>query len=228
MDDYLAKPVRHDDLTTAVRRVARQVGALDAGSINRPGPDEAAAAAEVMREVPPSPTEHRARLTEEPATPGAVDPAVLVALAERLGDRADGIRQELVRTCDDETTGRLAELDAALAADDRDGVSRVAHTLKSSSAALGALPLSVRSARRSRLGPAGPVSTGDLTADARALLREGGRRGRRRRASPPSGADPSLPRQLRAGVGRVGGGQSDSGRPWRRRTAGHRSFRARC
>ena len=119
MDDYLSKPVRLDDLTTAVRRVARQVGVLDGGP----------------PELPETPGPGG-----EPA-PAAVDPAVLVALTERLGDRAEGFRQVLIRTFEEESAVRLAELDAAVAAEDRDGVSRVAHTLKSSSAALGALVL---------------------------------------------------------------------------------------
>jgi signal transduction histidine kinase/CheY-like chemotaxis protein len=84
--------------------------------------------------------------TEAPAAAepslDAVDPSVLEALTSRLGDRGPAFRTSLVQTWRDEATGRLAELDAAVPAGDLDAVARVAHTLKSSSAALGAMPLS--------------------------------------------------------------------------------------
>ena len=78
---------------------------------------------------------------EAPMT-SPVDPSVLDGLTERLGDRGPAFRTSLVQTWRDETRARLADLDAAVAAGDRDGVARVTHTLKSSSGALGAQPLS--------------------------------------------------------------------------------------
>ena len=73
----------------------------------------------------------------------AVDPSVLDALTGRLGDRGPEFRDRLVQTWREEVGPRLTELDAAAASGNRDGVMRVAHTLKSSSSALGARPLSV-------------------------------------------------------------------------------------
>jgi HPt (histidine-containing phosphotransfer) domain-containing protein len=71
-----------------------------------------------------------------------VDPAVLESLVARLGERGPAFRTSLLRTWRDETAARLVDLDAAAAAGDADGVSRVAHPLTSSSAALGATELS--------------------------------------------------------------------------------------
>lgn len=71
-----------------------------------------------------------------------VDPSVLEAITSRLGDRGPTFRSNLIQTWRNEMALRLAELDAAVSAGDVDGVARVAHTLKSSSASLGALPLS--------------------------------------------------------------------------------------
>jgi HPt (histidine-containing phosphotransfer) domain-containing protein len=97
----------------------------------------------------------------------AVDPSVLEALSARLGDRGPAFRSSLVRTWRDETTVRLADLDAAVAAGDADGVSRVAHTLKSSSGALGATGLSALCAQIEVSLRAG--ESRDLAADAAAL-----------------------------------------------------------
>lgn len=78
-----------------------------------------------------------------PSTP--VDRSVLDALTSRLGERGPTFRASIVQTWRDESSNRLAQLDAAVAASDRVGVARVAHSLKSSSAALGARELSALS-----------------------------------------------------------------------------------
>ena len=71
-----------------------------------------------------------------------VDASVLETLTSRLGDRGPAFRSTLIKTWRDEAALRLTELEAAVSAGDVNGVTRVAHTLKSSSAALGALALS--------------------------------------------------------------------------------------
>jgi CheY-like chemotaxis protein len=76
-----------------------------------------------------------------PAGP-VVDASVLESLTERLGDRGPAFRASLVQTWRDESAARLVELEEAVAGGDADGVARVAHTVKSSSAALGAMQLS--------------------------------------------------------------------------------------
>ncbi|MGZ6827970.1 MAG: response regulator, partial [Mycobacteriales bacterium] len=135
MDDYLAKPVRSDELAAALVRVG---GHREAAAVPRP----------------------------EDAGP-AVDPAVLEALTGRLGDRAAAFRTSLVQTWRTEADGRLAELDAAVAAGDAEGVARVAHTLKSGSASLGAGPLAAACEEVEERLRAGRAS--DLAADGRLL-----------------------------------------------------------
>jgi HPt (histidine-containing phosphotransfer) domain-containing protein len=83
-----------------------------------------------------------ATTTSEETVTEPVDASVLEALTARLGDRGPAFRTSLVQTWRDETAARLIDLDAAVATGDVEGVTRVAHTLKSSSSALGANPLS--------------------------------------------------------------------------------------
>ncbi len=70
-----------------------------------------------------------------------VDPSVLEGLTARLGEKGAAFRASLIETWREEATSRLAGLDEAVDTDDRDAVMVVAHTLKSSSAALGAQAL---------------------------------------------------------------------------------------
>jgi signal transduction histidine kinase/CheY-like chemotaxis protein len=112
MDDYLAKPVRASDLEQSLRRSAGVV---------RPGHEPAA------------PLEDQ--IGDE------VDPSVLRGLTARLGDRAPGFLADLIVTFRVESDQRLGELDAAAAAGDTDVAASVAHTLKSSGAAVGAMAL---------------------------------------------------------------------------------------
>ncbi len=111
MDDYLPKPVRLEDLATAVRRIAG---------------DHASA----LEEMPP--------VAQAPEPTADIDPSVLLAMTERLGERAASFRAGLVSTYCAESADQAAALVASAAAGDTEGAGRVAHTLKSSSAALGA------------------------------------------------------------------------------------------
>jgi signal transduction histidine kinase/CheY-like chemotaxis protein len=114
MDDYLSKPVRPEAL-------AKAVGVAEG---SRTGP------ARLADEV-----------TAAPADAPAVDEGVLRSLTDRLGPRAPELRARLLDTWEAETRKRLEELAAAALAGDADGVQRAAHTMKSGSAALGALQL---------------------------------------------------------------------------------------
>ncbi len=99
--------------------------------------------------------------------PQAVDPRILDALVARLGDRGPSFRTSLIQTWRDEAAGRLADLAAAATAGDAAGVARVAHAFKSSSASLGAGPLTLTCDEvETRLRAGG---AGDLTADAAAI-----------------------------------------------------------
>lgn len=67
---------------------------------------------------------------------------VLGALAARLGDRAPGFLVTLLETWEQETTSRLEELGRAVSDGKVPGVARVAHSMRGSSAAMGAIRLS--------------------------------------------------------------------------------------
>ena len=113
MDDYLAKPVRREELEAALLRTARWLD-VDA----QPGPEP-----------------------EPPAADPVVDASVLGVLAERLGDRAPVFLGQLYDTWDGETRVRLEELSAAVDAGDVAAVGRVAHSIKGGSASMGAVRL---------------------------------------------------------------------------------------
>ncbi|MCW2713511.1 MAG: Histidine kinase [Frankiales bacterium] len=81
--------------------------------------------------------------TESAVGVGVVDPTVLGALAARLGDRAGGFLATLLDTWELETAQRLEELDRAITDGKRAGVARVAHSMRGSSAAMGAVRLSL-------------------------------------------------------------------------------------
>ncbi len=114
MDDYLAKPVRRDELAAALSRVTGLV-------------EE-----DVAPEPEPEP---------EPVVDGAVDTSVLLSLVSRLGERGPAVLERLLGTWEGETTKRLDELQVAVGAGDAEAVSRVAHSVRGGSASLGAVHL---------------------------------------------------------------------------------------
>lgn len=155
MDDYLSKPVRREELEMVLTRTSEalaaqapqqragqdgeararpdagrsEAGRPDAGSAGRPeraGPATVADAVEVGLAAVP-----------------VVDPAALGPLAERLGERATPFLASLVQTWQAETSGRLAELEAAVAAGDIAAVARLAHSIKGGSASIGAARLAL-------------------------------------------------------------------------------------
>ena len=100
-----------------------------------------------------------------------VDPGVLLALTTRFGQRGPALAVTLVQTWRTETRQRLADLDAAAAAGDPEAAGRVAHAVKSGSAALGALRLSRACEdldRRLRDGE--PVDLADVADQVRRLV----------------------------------------------------------
>jgi two-component system sensor histidine kinase/response regulator len=95
-----------------------------------------------------------------------VDDGVLVELLASTGDDPDFVR-ELLETYLAETPEQLAAIGAALEADDADALVRPAHTLKSSSATLGAMRLSALARElemAGRSGSLGPSARGLLDA----------------------------------------------------------------
>jgi len=102
----------------------------------------------------------------------ALDRSVLAELRESVGDD-DAFIADLVATYIAEGRDHLAAMDAAAAAGDAAAIVRPAHTLKSSSAALGALRLAAIARDIEMAGRAG--ETADLptrVADARAAWDE--------------------------------------------------------
>ena len=76
----------------------------------------------------------------EPDAP-VFDPAVLEELRASMGDDDDGFGIELAEAYLADGPTQLAAMEAAIAANDASAVVRPSHTLKSSSATLGALRL---------------------------------------------------------------------------------------
>ncbi|HEV2743728.1 MAG TPA: response regulator, partial [Rubrobacter sp.] len=130
MDDYLAKPVRQEDLeevlghwVSRVGGVAPEDGAPDAGAT--------------------------------PNGSGVLDPEVLANLRD-LGEAE--LLAELAGMFFDDATSRLGELREAVEAGDAAGVERVAHTLKGSSGNMGAARMSAICAELQDVGASGDLA----------------------------------------------------------------------
>lgn len=125
MDDYLVKPVSSSRLSETLARHL-------AGPDRRvPAPAAAAAAEPVM----------------DPAATAAVAPLVYdAAVLASLPMVADGSQPDFVRKMQrlfaDSNARMLAEIDAALAGSDTQGLMRLLHSMKSASAQVGAMELS--------------------------------------------------------------------------------------
>jgi HPt (histidine-containing phosphotransfer) domain-containing protein len=134
MDDYLAKPVRQEDLDEVLGRwVSREDEAV---------PDDGAPAAP---ETPETPVENGSVL----------DPKVLANLRD-LGDAE--LLAELAGMFFDDASSRLEELRVTIGAGDAAGVERVAHTLKGSSGNMGATRMSAICAELQNVGGSGDLS----------------------------------------------------------------------
>jgi PAS domain S-box-containing protein len=119
MDDYIGKPVRLDELITALSK-CYQLGPHQE--------DEAHPKDEVA-------------VAPETSSATAIDRAVLDEFYAELDMDAE-ILADLIGTFLKDTPERLAEIQQALTDGDNNRVERVAHTLKSSSATFGAMTLS--------------------------------------------------------------------------------------
>ncbi|MCA9669642.1 MAG: Hpt domain-containing protein [Myxococcales bacterium] len=86
-------------------------------------------------------------MSEQPT----LDPKVLGDFAEMLGADGPAVVDELIDTYLDDTPKRIADVDEATGARDLERLRRAAHTLKSSSASVGALKLSQMSATLERV-----------------------------------------------------------------------------
>jgi len=126
MDDYVAKPVRRDELLAALQRA----GALPDGLPAR----------DIAEWLAPEEESGPAEGAGEETAP--VDLSVLVTLLRSLGERAPMAEGRLIDTYLRELPKLVNQLREALVSGDRETLHRAAHTLKSSSANMGALRLS--------------------------------------------------------------------------------------
>jgi CheY-like chemotaxis protein/HPt (histidine-containing phosphotransfer) domain-containing protein len=124
MDDYVAKPIRVEELVAALERSARRLDAPARGGLAAPGPGDAAAAAK----LPASPTDGDAPL------PDAVDRSTFDRLVASMGG---AFVTELVDTFVEDARDLAINLRKALAAADVDAFRRAAHSLKSTGEMVG-------------------------------------------------------------------------------------------
>ncbi len=135
MDDYISKPVRVEELINALRRC-------------QPAPQKSnkngasGQSADLNQHAPAAPV---------------IDHKVLDQLREMLEEDAPGVVEELIEIFLDDTPRLLAKLRQAMASEDTKGVALAAHTLKSSSAHLGAMTLSALCEELEATGQAGSM-----------------------------------------------------------------------
>ena len=141
MDDYITKPVNREELGAVLDRLAR-----------RDISDGEASRRSAARPTPATP--------EAPASP-ALNPAMLEALGA-LGDDDDSFVAEVVELFLQDAPPRIASLAAALEQGAVETAQRAAHTLKGTSANIGAIEMqaicerleaSTRAGEQSRYGP---------------------------------------------------------------------------
>ena len=130
MDDYLSKPVRVEELIAVLER-------SDAHP-RHPFLSRAAGDPSTPETAPSGPTAS----SEKAAAPAGetlhVDPSVLAGYQELMGEETQDFLSDLIHTYLDNSLRLMNSLDESLAAGSQEVFNRAAHTLKSSSASLGA------------------------------------------------------------------------------------------
>jgi PAS domain S-box-containing protein len=153
LEDYVSKPIDLDMLAAALRRSSRLV--IEARPAAEPitPPANPPLAAEAAWSGGPGAVSGNGRSASMPdapdigqATPAgrAVDPDALSAFARELGDGAAGVVAEIVETYLQDTPELIRQMREAVRTGDAGVLDRAAHTLKSSSATVGAMTLSSR------------------------------------------------------------------------------------
>jgi len=159
MDDYVGKPVRVEELATKLMQVAgggmngecRMQNAECRPTVESQGSKvggQEQQSAESMQTIIHSPSSilHSSR--------SPLDATTHAHFLATMGDMA----YELVSLFLQDTPQKLATMQQAVTADDHATLRHVAHTLKSSSAQLGALPMSERCKQLELLGKAGTTN----------------------------------------------------------------------
>jgi HPt (histidine-containing phosphotransfer) domain-containing protein len=158
MDDYVAKPIRVEELVAALERTPRRgdaaTHAAATASVKRPDPPKGSSGERSGSPVGPSGT-----LLPGAPEAAAVDRAAVERLAATMGG---AFVAELIDTFAEDARELVAGLGRALAATDVDAFRRAAHSLKSTSETLGATGLAALAreletqARAGSLEGAGP------------------------------------------------------------------------
>jgi len=150
MDDYLTKPIRVEELVASLERCRRRP---DADARGAPTGEVGAAGAS----APPAPATEggvASRAAGAPGAAAAIDPTAIEALAASMGG---AFTAELIDTFGEDALELIATLRRALAAADRDGFRRAAHSLKSTSETLGAAGLAALARELETTARAGSV-----------------------------------------------------------------------
>ena len=129
MDDYVAKPIRVEELVAALERCRRRPDAPARGEAGAPPPPAPATE---------EPGGVASRTAGAPGAAPAIDPTAIEALTASMGG---AFIVELIDTFGEDARELIAALRRALAAADLDGFRRAAHSLKSTSETLGAAGL---------------------------------------------------------------------------------------
>jgi PAS domain S-box-containing protein len=144
MDDYVAKPIRVEELVAALERCRRRAEAR--GEAGDPGASVAPA---------PATDEPGGAAPSRAAGAAAIDPRAIEALAASMGGP---FIAELIDTFGADARELIATLRRALAAADVDSFRRAAHSLKSTSETLGAAGLAAMARDLETLARAGSVT----------------------------------------------------------------------
>jgi len=143
MDDYLAKPIRPNDVRVVIEKWATRVHAP---------PEEPPASTPEESATPPAPAAPAAVPVEPPAEP-AVDMSRMIDLTG--GDEMT--MRELVEMFRTQTSHQLQQIEDAVQANDANTVGQVAHSCKGASATLGMARFASTMLRLEKLGKSGKL-----------------------------------------------------------------------
>ena len=171
MEDYISKPVRVDELVAALNRCTSKIQkpksiVSSEKTVTRPDETPTAAATDEspVKEDPTRPNATSAAFTtheppvevfsqrREEKIQAAVDTMVLQEFQQMMGHNASKILAKLINTYLQEAPELIQTLGTAVARQDTTDLQFAAHTLKSSSASLGAIPLSQMCCKLEKLG----------------------------------------------------------------------------